>query len=65
MIPPTIPLSSEHISDDGVYLLENGEDALIYVGSSVKPEIIQQIFGSPSIGGISPQVTFSLSLKYL
>ncbi|CAA6660059.1 unnamed protein product [Spirodela intermedia] len=54
-IPPPIPLSSEHIADDGIYLLENGEDALIYVGNSVKTEILQQIFGAPSVDGISTQ----------
>lgn len=56
IIPPSIPLSSEHITDDGIYLLENGEDALIYVGNSVDTEILQQIFGAPSVDGISTQV---------
>ncbi|XP_078433802.1 protein transport protein SEC24 C-like [Wolffia australiana] len=54
-IPPTLPLSSEHITDDGVYLLENGEDALIYVGNSVRNEMLEQIFGTPSVDGISSQ----------
>lgn len=43
-IPPPIPLSSEHVSDDGIYLLENGEDCLIYVGGSVDPDITQKLF---------------------
>lgn len=64
VIPPTVPLSSEHIADDGIYLLENGEDALIYVGNSVKSEILQQIFGAPSVDGILTQVYY-LSLFYL
>uniref|UniRef100_A0A1D1Z3K7 Protein transport protein Sec24-like At4g32640 n=1 Tax=Anthurium amnicola TaxID=1678845 RepID=A0A1D1Z3K7_9ARAE len=55
IIPPIIPLSSEHIADDGIYLLENGEDALIYVGGSVNTEILEQIFGAPSVNGISAQ----------
>nr|AMP82922.1 CEF [Catalpa bungei] len=45
IIPSTIPLSSEHVTDEGIYLLENGEDCLIYVGNSVKPNILQQLFG--------------------
>ncbi|GMY39279.1 protein transport protein Sec24-like At4g32640 [Fagus crenata] len=30
LVPPVIPLSSEHVSDEGIYLLENGEDCDIY-----------------------------------
>ncbi|KAH9685672.1 hypothetical protein KPL70_014047 [Citrus sinensis] len=32
---PIIPLTSEHITEDGIFLLENGEDALIYIGDRV------------------------------
>ncbi|KAL6185224.1 hypothetical protein ACLB2K_041358 [Fragaria x ananassa] len=45
LIPPVIPLASEHVSDDGIYLLENGEDCLIYVGNLVDSGILQQLFG--------------------
>lgn len=55
-IPPPIPLSSEHVSDDGIYLLENGEDCLIYVGNSVNPDITQKLFGFSSVGEIPSQV---------
>ncbi|KAK1417403.1 hypothetical protein QVD17_26530 [Tagetes erecta] len=54
-IPPPIPLSSEHVSDDGIYLLENGEDCLIYVGNSVNPDITQKLFGFSSAGEIPSQ----------
>ncbi|KAJ0745650.1 putative Zinc finger, Sec23/Sec24-type, sec23/Sec24, trunk domain, sec23/Sec24, helical [Helianthus annuus] len=54
-IPPPIPLSSEHVSDDGIYLLENGEDCLIYVGSSVDPDIMQKLFGFSSVSEIPSQ----------
>lgn len=56
VIPPFIGLSSEHISDNGIYLLENGEDCLIYVGSSVDPTILQQIFGVTSVDAVPSQV---------
>ncbi|KAJ6801478.1 protein transport protein Sec24-like [Iris pallida] len=56
IISSTIPLSSEHIMDDGIYLLENGEDCLIYVGNMVNPDILQQIFGTPSVEGIPSQL---------
>ncbi|XXG89055.1 hypothetical protein AAC387_Pa12g1151 [Persea americana] len=53
--PSTIPLSSEHVNDDGIYLLENGEDGFIYVGTSVNSDILQRLFGVPSLNEISTQ----------
>ncbi|KAL7114466.1 hypothetical protein ACP275_04G122500 [Erythranthe tilingii] len=55
IIPSHIPLSSEHITDEGIYLLENGEDCLIYVGNSAQPNILQQLFGVSSLEEISNQ----------
>nr|CAN70226.1 hypothetical protein VITISV_020350 [Vitis vinifera] len=55
LIPPTIPLSSEHVSDDGIYLLENGDDGLIYIGNSVNPDIMRQLFGISSVDVIPSQ----------
>ncbi|KAG8388134.1 hypothetical protein BUALT_Bualt02G0094300 [Buddleja alternifolia] len=55
IIPTPIPLSTEHITDEGIYLLENGEDCLIYVGNSVQPNILQQLFGISSVEEISNQ----------
>ncbi|KAI4313465.1 hypothetical protein L6164_026446 [Bauhinia variegata] len=45
VIPPFLPLSSEHINTDGIYLLENGHDCLIYIGESVNPDIVRRLFG--------------------
>ncbi|ONK56215.1 uncharacterized protein A4U43_C10F5310 [Asparagus officinalis] len=56
IISATIPLSSEHISEEGIYLLENGEDCLIYVGNMVNPDILQQLFGTSSVEGFSSQL---------
>ncbi|KAL5994532.1 Protein transport protein Sec24C [Asimina triloba] len=55
LLPPTIPLSSEHVSDDGIFLLENGEDCLIYVGNMVTPDTLRQLFGVPSVEAIPAQ----------
>jgi protein transport protein SEC24 len=55
IIPPALPLTSENISDEGIYLLENGEDALIYIGNSVDSNILQQLFGCSSVDEISSQ----------
>ncbi|XP_074281071.1 protein transport protein SEC24 C-like [Silene latifolia] len=55
VIPSAIPLSSEHLSDEGIYLLENGDDALVYVTSSVDPSILQCLFGTPSVDQLPTQ----------
>ncbi|KAA0031958.1 protein transport protein Sec24-like [Cucumis melo var. makuwa] len=50
-----IPLSSEHVSEEGIYLLENGEDCLVYVGNLVDRDILQQLFGISSVDEIPAQ----------
>ncbi|KAM3373711.1 hypothetical protein P3S68_012425 [Capsicum galapagoense] len=55
LIPQSMPLSSEHISDTGIYLLENGEDCLIYVGNSADPNVIHQLLGISSVEEIPAQ----------
>lgn len=56
LVPSPLPLSSENIGDDGIYLLENGQDALIYIGNSVNSDILQQLFGFSSVAEIPTQV---------
>lgn len=34
---------------DGIYLLENGEDALLYVNSQASREVLHQLFGVCSV----------------
>lgn len=55
IIPPSIPLSSEHLSEEGIYLLENGEDALVYAGNSVDPDVLRSLFGVSSVDEIPTQ----------
>lgn len=55
LIPPALPLSSEHVNDDGIYLLENGQEGLIYIGSSVDSKMLQQLFGISSVDEIPTQ----------
>lgn len=49
ILPPTLSLSSENLEHDGIYLLENGEDAMLYVNSQASREVLYQIFGVHSI----------------
>ncbi|XP_015570527.1 protein transport protein Sec24-like At4g32640 isoform X2 [Ricinus communis] len=55
LIPNALPLSSEHVKDDGIYLLENGQEGLIYIGNSVDSSVLQQLFGVSSVDGIPTQ----------
>lgn len=55
IVPAAIPLSSEHVTDEGIYLLENGDDALIYVGNSVDADILSKLFGTSSVDEIPTQ----------
>ncbi|XP_054781200.1 protein transport protein SEC24 C-like isoform X1 [Prosopis cineraria] len=52
VIPSFLPLSSEHISNEGIYLLENGHDCLIYIGDSVSSDILQRLFGVATVDEI-------------
>ncbi|KAJ6725645.1 SEC24-RELATED PROTEIN [Salix purpurea] len=54
-IPPALPLSSEYVSEDGIYLLENGQDGSIYIGNSVNSDILQKLFGISSVSEIPTQ----------
>lgn len=54
-LPPVLPLSSEHLEDSGIYLLENGDDCLIYIGNSVDPNVMQQLFGISSVEEVPSQ----------
>lgn len=56
LIPNPLTLNSENIHDDGIYLLENGEDGFIYVGNAVNPVTLEQIFGVSSLAGVPTQL---------
>ncbi|GAV90421.1 Gelsolin domain-containing protein/zf-Sec23_Sec24 domain-containing protein/Sec23_trunk domain-containing protein/Sec23_helical domain-containing protein/Sec23_BS domain-containing protein [Cephalotus follicularis] len=55
LLPAALPLSSENVSDEGIYLLENGVDAFIYIGNSVDSDILGQLFGISSVDEIPTQ----------
>lgn len=45
-IPASIRCSIEKMSDDGVYILENGVHLFVWFGLAVAPELTQAIFGA-------------------
>ncbi|KAL6875599.1 hypothetical protein ACP4OV_013112 [Aristida adscensionis] len=63
VIPSPLMLNSENIHEDGVYLLENGEDALIYVGNMVNPATLEQMFGVSSLAQLPSQRFTSCLVK--
>ena len=42
-----LSLSSEKLEPDGVYLLENGVDAFIYIGKEAPGAVVQDLLGAP------------------
>ena len=47
-MPQIMNLSSEKLSRNGLYLIDNGIDLLIWVSKELAPEIIQAAFERPS-----------------
>lgn len=47
-LPDMLNLTSESMTQDGVYLLEDGDCMLIWVGRAVDAGFLQAVFGAPS-----------------
>ncbi|KAG9346191.1 hypothetical protein JZ751_008014 [Albula glossodonta] len=56
-LPMAIRDSEERLSKSGVYLLENGLNLFLWVGTAASQELLQNIFGTPSFGHIDPSMT--------
>lgn len=50
-VPFALPPTSENLSSEGVFLLDSGEDLLLYVGRSVHGEVMQELFGEDAVAG--------------
>merc|ERR1712176_57426 len=53
--PRMMNLTSESLTQDGVYLLENGHEMEMWIGASVDNNFLQSIFGFASIEQFDPQ----------
>lgn len=53
-VPDKLWLSAEKLEPEGVYLLENGFEAFIFVGKAVAPQTCQALFGVPSLEALDP-----------
>ncbi|MEW5312483.1 MAG: hypothetical protein WDW38_004115 [Sanguina aurantia] len=58
-LPTTLPegqlLSSEVLEPGGLYLLENGQDAVLYFDKAINQELLQELMGVPSYDALLHQ----------
>jgi protein transport protein SEC24 len=59
VLPPRLPATTEHLRTDGVFLVDNGMDMYLWVGSSVGAEALNALFGVTSWEGVDT-VRFTL-----
>ena len=56
MLPTVLQCSSEQLDEDGLYLLENGQEVYIHMGRGVrgssKPSIICSVVFKPCFGAV-------------
>ncbi|KAL7555846.1 hypothetical protein ACA910_017349 [Epithemia clementina (nom. ined.)] len=61
-LPPAVNLSVDRLSSNGVFLLDNGIEIFLYVGSSADLNILGSLFGVHSLDDVDPtQVRVLLS----
>jgi len=51
-IPPCMWLSSEKLNQDGAYLLEDGQEILIWIGRQLPVETLRDLFGTENVDDI-------------
>jgi len=56
-LPPTLNLTSEVMSQDGVYMLDDGECIHMWIGKAVNAHFLESLFGVPSIEQVDPGVS--------
>ncbi|POM72159.1 Putative vesicle coat complex COPII subunit SEC24/subunit SFB2 [Phytophthora palmivora] len=52
VLPPVINLSIERLQCDGVFLLDDTLSLYLWVGRSAPPELLESLFGVPSMEGV-------------
>ncbi|KAL1139045.1 hypothetical protein AAG570_009106 [Ranatra chinensis] len=63
--PPRLHLSAERIDSQGVYLLDDGETLMIYVGHNITPALASALFNVPSFASINPNIVSYEILYYV
>ena len=52
-IPPSLWLSAEKLSQDGAYLLDDGQEILLWIGRQLPVEILRDLFGTENVDDIA------------
>jgi protein transport protein SEC24 len=55
VLPPQLPLSADQLTHEGIFLIEDGEQMLMWIGTSVAPDILRGLFGVPSVNQLNPE----------
>jgi protein transport protein SEC24 len=57
-LPSMMDLTVERLNSNGIYCLENGQDAFLWVGRQANPSLVSDLFGVESLENIDyTQVT--------
>ena len=63
LLPKVLSLTVDHLSSNGVYLLDNGVDFFVWVGRSADQNTVNSLFGVPSLENVDPtQVCFYFAI---
>ena len=52
VLPPVVNLTIERLQCDGVFLLDDALSLYLWVGRSAPPELLESLFGVPSMEGL-------------
>ena len=53
VLPACIRLSREHLSREGIYLMNNGNTLTLYIGDSVDSNVLKEIFGVTQLNAVN------------
>ncbi|KAI9011499.1 Sec23/Sec24 trunk domain-containing protein [Gaertneriomyces semiglobifer] len=55
-LPPSIRVSAERLAGDGVYLAENGQSMVVWIGKAVVGDVVRNLFGVERVEDIDPKM---------
>ncbi|KAJ3013003.1 COPII coat Sec23p-Sfb3p heterodimer component [Thoreauomyces humboldtii] len=55
-LPPLIRVSAERLSPQGAYVIENGQQMIVYLGRGLSEMFLKDVFGVPTLEGVDPKL---------
>ncbi len=46
VLPPPLPLTTDRFERHGLFLIENGQEVMLWVGRDAVPQLVQDVFGA-------------------